>query len=130
MHENFVILNTSVNNSFHKTNLIEIQLVRAEPEVTPSHGTKQEQTSMPDGIMLWLPISLMTFWVIVAFRLSDAWKVTQHRLITATILHQVPCRKCRYFKNNPYLKCAVHPSTALTKEAINCSDYHPEKEPH
>lgn len=37
--------------------------------------------------------------------------------------NQVPCRKCRYFTGNFYLKCAVRPSDVLTKKAIDCSDY-------
>ncbi|HAX75286.1 MAG TPA: hypothetical protein DCY88_05485 [Cyanobacteria bacterium UBA11372] len=37
--------------------------------------------------------------------------------------NQVPCKNCRYFSGNFYLKCAVHPQTVLTKEAINCADY-------
>ena len=128
MHENLLKLNTSINNSFQKTNLIEIQLVKAEPEVTPSHGAKQQQTATPDKILFWLPFSLMAFLMIAAFRLSNARKVTQHRLTSAKALAQVPCKKCQYFKNNPYLKCAIHPTTALTEEAINCSDYSPNKE--
>jgi hypothetical protein len=36
---------------------------------------------------------------------------------------QVPCSKCRFFSNNPYLKCAVQPTIAMTKEAIGCSDF-------
>jgi hypothetical protein len=39
-----------------------------------------------------------------------------------------PCIKCRYFARNHYLKCAVQPSIALTKDANNCSDYEPKKE--
>jgi|GEM_PF-6691583 len=35
----------------------------------------------------------------------------------------IPCQKCSYFDNNPYLKCALHPLEASTKEAINCSDF-------
>ncbi|HAX77859.1 MAG TPA: hypothetical protein DCY88_18970 [Cyanobacteria bacterium UBA11372] len=37
--------------------------------------------------------------------------------------NKVPCRNCRYFTGNFYLKCAVRPSEVLTKKAINCSDY-------
>lgn len=37
--------------------------------------------------------------------------------------NQVPCKNCRYFSGNFYLKCAVHPHTVLTKEASNCADY-------
>lgn len=39
---------------------------------------------------------------------------------------EVPCRNCRFFSHNPYLKCAVNPSIAMTAQAIDCSDYKPE----
>lgn len=35
------------------------------------------------------------------------------------------CTKCRFFDNNSYLKCAVHPSRVLKKEAQKCLDYKP-----
>jgi hypothetical protein len=38
-------------------------------------------------------------------------------------LQEIPCRTCRYFTGDPYLKCAVNPSVVLTKEALNCLDY-------
>lgn len=34
-----------------------------------------------------------------------------------------PCRECRFFQNNTYLNCAVHPTRVLTEEAYDCSDY-------
>lgn len=37
---------------------------------------------------------------------------------------QIPCRNCRFLSKSSYLKCAVHPTTALTEEAIACHDYH------
>ena len=37
--------------------------------------------------------------------------------------NQIPCKNCRYFSGNFYLKCAVHPDTVLTKEASDCGDY-------
>ena len=40
-------------------------------------------------------------------------------------LEQVPCRNCRFFSLNQYLKCAVHPSVVMTKQAIDCPDYCP-----
>lgn len=39
---------------------------------------------------------------------------------------QNKCTKCRFFDNNHYLKCAVHPNTVLKKQAQNCLDYEPE----
>ncbi|KJH69704.1 hypothetical protein UH38_22540 [Aliterella atlantica CENA595] len=38
---------------------------------------------------------------------------------------QIPCKLCRFFSHNYYLKCAVHPDLALKAEAINCPDYYP-----
>jgi len=34
-----------------------------------------------------------------------------------------PCSSCRFFSHNAYLKCAVHPSIALTQRALNCSNF-------
>ncbi len=36
---------------------------------------------------------------------------------------QIPCSNCRFSNQNFYLKCAVHPTKAMQKEAIGCSDY-------
>ncbi|MBD2680546.1 MULTISPECIES: hypothetical protein [Nostoc] len=51
--------------------------------------------------------------------------VTQDKdeIVSIKTVQQHPCKKCQFFKNNYYLKCAVNPSIALTKEALNCSDY-------
>jgi hypothetical protein len=39
--------------------------------------------------------------------------------------HQaIPCKNCRFtYHNFLYVKCAIHPSKAMKKEAIGCSDY-------
>jgi hypothetical protein len=37
----------------------------------------------------------------------------------------VGCQRCQYFSHNRYLKCALHPSTVLTEQAIDCIDYYP-----
>lgn len=39
---------------------------------------------------------------------------------------EMPCYRCRYFNNNPYLKCALHPANVLTDESIDCVNYRPE----
>ena len=42
--------------------------------------------------------------------------------------HHVPCHRCRYFSGNPYVKCALHPVTVLTEQAVDCADYYPNSE--
>lgn len=37
----------------------------------------------------------------------------------------IPCQNCHYFNPNTFLPCAVHPSLALRKEAVDCTDYCP-----
>lgn len=38
-------------------------------------------------------------------------------------MHRIPCADCQYFTGDYTLKCTVHPSTALSEDAINCPDY-------
>ena len=35
----------------------------------------------------------------------------------------IPCKKCCFYDNNGYLKCAVNPTKVLKTEARECSDY-------
>lgn len=37
---------------------------------------------------------------------------------------KTPCFSCQYFSNNSYLKCALHPETTLTEQAVDCRDYY------
>lgn len=64
--------------------------------------------------------------IICFIMLSKSWAATQEDLediIESSSFSQSPCRKCRFFSNNPFLKCTVHPTIVLTKEANNCTDY-------
>lgn len=54
-------------------------------------------------------------------------KVTKERSENFQYSSKVPCRKCYFFNNNGYLKCAVHPNKVLTKNAEDCHDYQPKK---
>ncbi|MGG6270090.1 hypothetical protein ACQ4M3_32735 [Leptolyngbya sp. AN03gr2] len=44
-------------------------------------------------------------------------------------LHKIPCSSCHYFTGDYSLKCTIHPSIALTEEAIDCSDYQEATDP-
>ncbi len=35
----------------------------------------------------------------------------------------IRCSRCRYFNDNHFLKCALHPVTVLTERAVDCQDY-------
>jgi len=40
-------------------------------------------------------------------------------------MHRIPCAGCQFFTSDYHLKCTVHPSLALTEDAIDCMDYEP-----
>jgi hypothetical protein len=43
------------------------------------------------------------------------------------VSRKASCKKCRFFSNNKYLKCAVQPTIVLTEEAKNCPEYQPKE---
>lgn len=118
-------IHTSVDNTFGQTNLIETKPVRAQHSTTNLTEAKSARATMPDGAILLIPIFSLIVWLIVASKLTGAWKEARDRIVTFNHLKPVPCRNCRFFVNNHYLKCAVQPSIALTQQALNCSDYWP-----
>lgn len=127
MHKEYLVkLCVSVQKSFNQTNIIEYQPTRATHNLTKIQGE-----NINYGLLIFPFISFMIAWAIVVFIVSISSKFTQNRnkaeIVTSKLEEQVPCRKCRYFHNDHYLKCAVHPYTALTKQALNCSDYCPKQ---
>jgi hypothetical protein len=41
---------------------------------------------------------------------------------------KVMCHSCKYFHNNLYLNCTLHPSTVMTERAVDCRDYCPNQQ--
>jgi hypothetical protein len=65
---------------------------------------------------------LLTAWSIVSMGLSGFSKARE--------MHRIPCADCQYFTGDYTLKCTVHPSKALSEDAINCPDYAPAPSPY
>lgn len=107
-------------NNLNQVNVIEIQPARIQQD-----PGQQDFAAIPDAPLFLFPLSLMIAWAIIFFMPSDIWRLARHGMLISKQLHRVPCRNCRFFTNNPYLQCAVHPSTALTASAIHCCDYLP-----
>jgi hypothetical protein len=78
-----------------------------------------------DMILLIIPICFVAIWAAVVCMISDTWKLNRKQMNQTKQQAQLPCKKCHFFQNNPYIKCAVNPGLALTKEAMECSDYQP-----
>lgn len=120
MQDELLKLSKLGEKSLNQTNL-----VLARPSTVQLHGTKPDVATVADGAVFLIPICFMMVWAVVVFMSSDIWTIEQKKIANVKHYHKVPCRNCQFFTNNPYLKCAVNPSIALTPEAINCSDYCP-----
>jgi cellobiose-specific phosphotransferase system component IIC len=72
---------------------------------------------------LMLTMSLMIFSTICML-IYDCFPKSRKYSSNFNLFNSVPCHRCQYFSNNAHLKCTIHPTTAMTKQAINCRDYY------
>lgn len=61
--------------------------------------------------------------IIFSFKRLFAWREKYDPTSDWNCHQHIPCYNCRFSNRNSYLKCAVHPTKAMKKAAIGCSDY-------
>lgn len=71
----------------------------------------------------WQLLSIFLGWSFVLCLGLNLWAFLTETIQTSRRLHKIPCARCRYCTNTHLLKCAVHPQTALTEQAIQCPDF-------
>ncbi len=113
-------LYVSAQKSVNQSIMIEADLSKAA-----KNNTKQQFADIPLVAVFLAPVCFMIVWAVVVLIVSQVRKVVEvkNAIVTINNLKQHPCKNCQFFNDNNYLKCTVHPDTALTKEALNCSDY-------
>ena len=79
-------------------------------------------------LMNWLqpylgPICFVVAWSVVALGLWQVIVTARDSVQRARTMHRIPCADCSFFTNQAVLKCPVHPSQAMSEEAINCPDF-------
>ncbi len=94
-------------------------------ETTPSNSLPPSDQgsfhpSTMDTVSLIL-VSLITLSSIAAAIYAYVPKGMQSSFRTK-LGYKVPCYECKYFSHSSYLKCALHPVTVLTEEAVDCRD--------
>ncbi len=95
------------------------------------HGTAAPTTFPPSssGLRMLLVMDvafLMITCVGLVYAVSRLWSANRlkwRQVIGSRSRHRLVCYHCRYFGQNPYLKCALHPTTVLTEQATDCRDY-------
>lgn len=68
-------------------------------------------------------VCFVTAWTLVVLLIWEIWIAARDGIATVKRLHQIPCANCQFFTGEYLLKCTVHPTSALTSEAITCSDF-------
>lgn len=105
----------------------ESKFIASQQEV-PSDVPQTGQPPASDNILFLIPISFVLIWSVATAAFLGLPKLVggnRHRVKAA---RKIPCYQCQYFTNNPYLRCAVRPETAMTEDALDCSDFQPRSE--
>ncbi|OCQ94437.1 hypothetical protein BCD64_07055 [Nostoc sp. MBR 210] len=91
--------------------------------------TQPQDLNIPAATLYLSPIGLLFSWVIFFLILRKIKRFLDNKMVfSVNNLHQVPCKNCRFYSNNHYLKCAVQPSIVLTDEAKNCTEFSDKKD--
>lgn len=72
---------------------------------------------------LLVPICFTSAWLLVALTAWSILSAMRDGVKTVEQLHKIPCSDCQFFTGDYHLKCTVHPHSALSEAAINCSDF-------
>jgi hypothetical protein len=72
---------------------------------------------------LLVPICFVSAWLILFLVGWSLWTATRDTISRSRQMHQIPCAGCQFFTSDYHLKCTVHPSTAMTEDAIDCPDF-------
>lgn len=99
-----------------------IKLVQALPSASQSDGANSSEALVSDGALILIPLCFLSAWAI-AIVIAVGIPKGLRRQVFSPPRPKVPCRNCQFFSVNPYLQCAVHPSTVLTGKAADCSDF-------
>jgi hypothetical protein len=97
-------------------------------QIRQEYVAQQKGINISDLAIALTPLSFVFIWAIFLFILHRIRSHADNKIaFSINGLDQVPCKNCRFYSNNHYLKCAVNPDVVLTEEAVNCSEYCPRK---
>ncbi|MBE9167518.1 hypothetical protein IQ238_08295 [Pleurocapsales cyanobacterium LEGE 06147] len=130
MHTDEYLAQSVVNEQYlgeaNWSQTVSNQSTQSDTPIIGDTPSNQELWLFPTGLAIIASFFATTL-IVVWLKRLQYWKNLDNSLIShkTECFHQTACYQCRFFNNNPYLKCAVNPSTVLTPEAKNCPDYQP-----
>jgi hypothetical protein len=104
------------------------------PDNSPSNLSNSSTETLEQGGLF----GILTIYAFIAFLVTFTlrrWQISAMKRTAQKTIPRIPvtpsqpspCHKCRFFNQNFYLGCAVHPSKVLKPEAHDCPDYWSEK---
>jgi hypothetical protein len=110
---------TNCNSYLSSSNFFEIQQLYTERNVVQIMFLNEiiNLLKFSSCCLIISMLSGLFFW--------SSWKVVKAGISQLRRLHQIPCSKCVFFTGDYRLKCTVHPSKALSEDALNCLDFEP-----
>jgi hypothetical protein len=113
---------SSERSLYAQSTLTETQAYSSSSQSAPASAAATQ-----DAALLMIPLCFVAIWAAVVCVISNTWKPGHKEVESSQYTTQLPCKKCRFFNNNPYVKCAVNPHIAMTKAANTCSDFQPKE---
>jgi hypothetical protein len=99
------------------------KLVQAQSSSESVHTEPPGQVVPYGDFLPVFPVSFLIIWGMAAWIFLDIPKLLRRGTVLPRKRCKFPCQSCQYFTDNPYVKCAVHPTIAMTDAAKDCSDY-------
>jgi hypothetical protein len=73
-----------------------------------------------------VPLCFVIAWGLIGLGVWSVWSAIRDGVSKAKQMHRIPCANCQYFTGDYHLKCPVHPTEALSEDAIGCPDFDPQ----
>ncbi|MBG1241503.1 hypothetical protein [Nostoc sp. NZL] len=105
------------------SNLHQVIVSEAQKDQSQTH-----ELTITDIAISLSPVGFIISWIVFFVILRKIRAFLDDKMVFSIKgIQKLPCKNCRFYSNNHYLKCAVNPSIVLTEEAVNCSEYSPGK---
>ena len=118
-HKNIHLKDSSDFLVFHPENLSKNVIVEVESNLIDYSVIQIDRQTQT--FLVWITLFGVIIWAL--YEVSFKLQLPKARDREIFCFSKTPCRKCKFYANNAYVKCAVNPLVVHTKQANNCRDY-------
>jgi hypothetical protein len=110
-----------------KMKIVQVEVNPTRPSLDRSYAPSErpDAATAVGGAAVLIPFCFIVVWAVASIIMFRGLpKALRKKPLELNRPQKVPCRSCRFFSSNPYLKCALHPTSVMTDQAIDCADFH------